>query len=68
MPQVTIRNVDDDVVVELKRRAAARRRSLEAECREVLAAAVGKPDPVAVAAADVALERFVERMREEGRL
>ncbi len=36
MASVTIRNLDDDVVVALKRRAKANNRSLEAELRMVL--------------------------------
>ena len=36
MANVTIRNLDDEVVEELKRQAKAHRRSLEAELREIL--------------------------------
>ncbi len=40
MASVTIRNLDDDVVAALKRRAKANNRSLEAELRVVLVRAV----------------------------
>ncbi len=40
MASVTIRNLDDDVVVALKQRAKANNRSLEAELRVVLVRAV----------------------------
>ncbi len=40
MASVTIRNLDDDVVVALKQRAKANNRSLEAELRVVLIRAV----------------------------
>ncbi len=40
MASVTIRNLDDDVVVSLKQRAKANNRSLEAELRVVLVRAV----------------------------
>ncbi len=40
MASVTIRNLDDDVVVALKQRAKANSRSLEAELRVVLVRAV----------------------------
>jgi len=36
MANVTIRNLDDDVVTELKEKAARSGRSLEAELREIL--------------------------------
>lgn len=36
MPALHIRNVDDSVIAALKRRAAARHRSLEGELRDVL--------------------------------
>ncbi len=39
MAQVIVRNLDEAVVVRLKRRAAANKRSLEQELRLVLAAA-----------------------------
>ncbi|MFQ5959014.1 MAG: hypothetical protein ACE5LF_06560 [Alphaproteobacteria bacterium] len=40
MASVTIRNLDDDVVAALKRRAKANNRSLEAEVRHILSAMV----------------------------
>ncbi len=43
MANVTIRNLDDRVVKELKERAKAHHRSLEAELRHILAAAVQGP-------------------------
>ena len=36
MAQLIVRNLDDDIVVRLKRRAAEHRRSTEAEHREIL--------------------------------
>ncbi len=44
MASVTIRNLDDDVVVSLKQRAKANNRSLEAELRVVLVRAVREYD------------------------
>ncbi len=41
MANVTIRNLDDDVVARLKERAKANRRSLEAELREILTRSAG---------------------------
>lgn len=43
MGQVLIRNVDDSVIAALRARAAARRQSLEAELRDVLARAAAHP-------------------------
>lgn len=43
MANITIRNLDDDVVEELKARARAHRRSLEAELRQILSDAVRRP-------------------------
>lgn len=43
MANITIRNLDDDVVEELKGRAKAHRRSLEAELRQILSDAVRRP-------------------------
>lgn len=40
MATITVRNLDDEVQRRLKERAAANNRSMEAEVREVLAAAV----------------------------
>jgi|GEM_PF-2865739 len=66
MANLTIRNVDDAVVAKLKSRAKDRQRSFEAELREILKAATGIPDPIAVEAAGVALDAFLERARTEG--
>jgi plasmid stability protein len=41
--QVLIRNVDDEVLAALRRRAAARGVSLEAELRDVLVRSAGHP-------------------------
>ena len=41
MANVTIRNLDDEVVLRLKDRAKAKKRSLEAELREILTRAAG---------------------------
>ena len=43
MANVTIRNLDDDVVARLKERAKANRRSLEAELRTLLSEAAHRP-------------------------
>jgi plasmid stability protein len=40
MGQIIVRNLDDDIIVRLKRRAAERNISLERHVREVLAEAV----------------------------
>jgi len=42
MASVTIRNLDDDVVETLKRRARANNRSLEGELRQILTDAAGR--------------------------
>jgi plasmid stability protein len=47
MATITIRNLDDAVQRRLKVRAAAHNRSMESEVREILAAAVARPDFVA---------------------
>jgi plasmid stability protein len=44
MATITIRNLDDDVQRRLKRRAAAHNRSMEAEARAILRAAVSDGD------------------------
>lgn len=44
MANITIRNLDNDVVEELKDRARAHHRSLEAELRQILSEAVRRPD------------------------
>lgn len=43
MANITIRNLDNDVVEELKDRARAHHRSLEGELRQILADAVRRP-------------------------
>ncbi len=43
MANITIRNLDDDVVDELKGRAKAHHRSLEAELRQILSDAAHRP-------------------------
>ena len=43
MANITIRNLDDDVVEELKDRARAHHRSLEAELRQILSEAARRP-------------------------
>ena len=43
MANLTIRNVDDDIVETLKARAKAHNRSLEAEIRQILAVQVRRP-------------------------
>ena len=48
MGQLLVRNVDDEIIARLKARAAAHGRSMEAELREVLRAALEAspaPDP-----------------------
>ncbi len=42
MANLTIRNLDDEVVAKLKARAKAHHRSLEAELREILTVPVGR--------------------------
>jgi antitoxin FitA len=41
MAQLLVRNLEDEVVAELKKRAARNRRSVEAEHREILRSALG---------------------------
>lgn len=45
MANLTIRNVDDEVVTKLKARADSNNRSLEAEVREILAQMAETPTP-----------------------
>lgn len=42
MGQLLVRNLEDEVVAELKKRAARSGRSVEAEHREILRAALGR--------------------------
>lgn len=44
MATITVRNLDEEVQRRLKRRAAAHNRSMEAEAREILSAAVAEGD------------------------
>jgi plasmid stability protein len=41
MATITVRNLDDEVQLRIKKRAAANNRSMEAEARAILSAAVG---------------------------
>jgi plasmid stability protein len=45
MTTLTIRNVDETQVEQLRQRAARRNRSLEAELRQLIAEAVARPTP-----------------------
>jgi plasmid stability protein len=45
MAQLVVRNLDDSVKEQLRRRAARRRRSLEAEVRGILRDAVARSEP-----------------------
>jgi len=62
MAQVLVRNLDDRVVDTLKKRAASRGTSLQAEVKQILeqAASAALVDPVAVAA------RIRHRLSEKG--
>jgi len=55
MANLSIRNLDDEIVAALKRKAKARNRSLEAEVRDILVRAARKPEPEELIA-------FVERI------
>ena len=44
MAQLIVRNLEDSVKEKLRRRAARRRRSLEAEVRDILRDAVARPE------------------------
>ena len=45
MAQLIVRHLEDSVKEKLRRRAARRRRSLEAEVRDILCDAVARPEP-----------------------
>ena len=45
MAQLVVRNLEDNVKEKLRRRAARRGRSLEAEVRDILCDAVARPEP-----------------------
>ena len=66
MPNLLVRNVDDDLVRALKERAGANGRSVEAEHREILADALHKPRKLSFAEVlalmpDVGLDSDFER-------
>jgi plasmid stability protein len=65
MAQVLVRNLQDKVVARLKKRAAQRGRSLQAEVKRILEDAAAETDQ-----ADVwkGIEKFRERMRRSGRV
>ncbi len=74
MANLTIRNLDDEVVEKLKARAKAHHRSLEAELREILSATVGRraredflarADRIAAMTPDVAQTDSTEIIRED---
>jgi plasmid stability protein len=45
MSTITVRNIDDEIKAKLRVRAARNGRSMEAEVRDIIAAAVGGPTP-----------------------
>ena len=45
MAQLVVRHLEDSVKEKLRRRAARRRKSLEAEVRDILRDAVARPEP-----------------------
>ena len=66
MPNLLVRNVDDDLVRALKERAGANGRSVEAEHREILADALQRPRKLSFAEVlalmpDVGLDSDFER-------
>lgn len=76
MGQIIVRNLDEDVIARLKRRAAERNMSLERHVREVLAEAA-KPDRAEAIAKITALRdsigpvtgdstKVIRRMRDRG--
>ncbi len=74
MANLTIRNLDDEVVAKLKARAKAHHRSLEAELREILTTIVGRraredflarADRIAAMTPDVAQTDSTEIIRED---
>ena len=67
MPNLLVRNVDDDLVRALKERAGANGRSVEAEHREILADALQRPRKLSFAEVlalmpDVGLDSDFERV------
>ena len=71
MGQLLVRHLDDRVKEKLRRRAARRGRSLEAEVRDILAAAVAAPETaesrvgsrIAARFADVGVNLVVRELR-----
>jgi antitoxin FitA len=59
MAAISIRNIDDDVRERLRVRAARNGRSMEAEIRSILSAAVEEPEPTTDLFSTL-LERFGE--------
>jgi antitoxin FitA len=65
MAQVLVRNLKDKVVARLKKRAAQRGRSLQAEVKQILEDAAAEADQTDVWKG---IESFRERMRRSGRV
>ncbi len=74
MANLTIRNLDDEVVAKLKAQAKAHHRSLEAELREILSVTVGqqaredflaRADRIRAMTPDVAQTDSTEIIRED---
>jgi antitoxin FitA len=66
MAQFIVRNLDDDIKLELKRRAAHHGRSLEAEVRHILRAAVSRGDVPELPLGDRIAGRFKDLNFTEG--
>jgi plasmid stability protein len=64
MAQVLVRNLRDKVVARLKKRAAQRGRSLQAEVKQILEDAAAEADQTDVLKR---IEEFRERMRRSGK-
>lgn len=64
MAQVLVRNLNDKIVARLKKRAAQRGRSLQAEVKQILEDAAAEADQAEVWKT---IEQFRERMRRSGR-
>jgi plasmid stability protein len=73
MPQLLVRNIEDEIVRQLKLRAARKGRSAEAEHREILRAALRGPQPpvslkqLLLEMPDVGEDRDFERPLDRGR-
>jgi len=68
MANLLVRNIDDDLVRALKERAGSHGRSVEAEHREILAAALARPRKrsfaeILAAMPDVGTDTDFERMQ-----